>query len=279
MGSLNLSIYKIIMVPSFLFLSTRSLATSRIWPTRSNCCRKVWQSLSSSSSASLFPDESDCRFQPINVLDTIQGADWNDRIALQEKWFTEEEKGWQVRVEWKMTPFGVGLFASQNIRKGAILRIGTKGHNLMQFRSVDEIEAFCQKGNDDAEYQARLYYVKDYLWGYSPNNTDDQGYDLPSSPLSEEDRFYGMWVPGNGLNHNPNPNTVYRTRQGGTEKGIILVALRDIDDGEELFDDYRRHGRAPHWLLEFAKSKQVSLNFADCNDFVNVDDHNQDDNR
>lgn len=210
----------------------------------------------------------------------MQGADWNDRIGLQEKWFTNQEKGWQVQVKWKMTPFGVGLFANQDIPGGTILRVGTRGHNLVQFCSVEEIEAFCHMEGDadrnsDADYHARLNYVKDYLWGYSPSHTDTQGYDLPSSPLGSENRFYGMWIPGNGLNHSPIPNTVYRTRKGGIETGIVLVALRDISDDEELFDDYRRHGRAPSWLLEFASTKEVSLNFAECNDFVDADEKKQ----
>lgn len=226
------------------------------------------------SSSSTFPDETDCHlFFPINIMDNIKGSDWENRIALQSKW-SNREKGWQVNVEWKTTPIGVGLFCCEDIPAGTILRIGTNGYNLMQFRNVQDIEAFCQEGNDDKECQARLNYVKDYLWGYSPNNTDEQGYDL--SPSSTCDRFFGMWIPGNGLNHSPNPNTVYRTRKGGTEEGIVLVSLCDIAAGEELYDDYRRHGQAPQWLFDFAQSKQVTLNFAGCNDFVDDMDNSQD---
>jgi len=198
----------------------------------------------------------------------MQGtADWDDRIALQAKW-TNPQKGWQAEVEWKKVPFGTGVFAAQDIDKNQILRIGKNGYNLLQFQSVQDIEEFCRQGQDEEEYTARLLYTKDYLWGYSPSNTDEKGYDI--SPPRHKDRFFGMWIPGNGLNHSPEPNTVYRTRQGGTQAGIVLVALRDIQAGEELYDDYRRHGQAPPWLLEFAKDKQVSLNFAECNDFVNV---------
>jgi hypothetical protein len=147
--------------------------------------------------------------------------------------------------------------------------------NLIQFKSVCEIEEFCLQGKDEDEYRARLYYTKDYLWGFTREDTDLKGYDLhppaPDDYPAIEDRFFGMWIPGNGLNHNLNPNTVYRTRKGGTDKGICLVAISDIQAGEELFDDYRRHGRATRWLLDFAKSKQVTLNFAGCNDFVTTD--------
>jgi len=229
--------------------------------------------------------ESQYCLQPKNILAQIQAggdvSDWNDRMALQNKW-SNQDKGWQVDVTWKDTPFGVGLFAEQDIREGTILRVGTPGYNLVQFRNVEEIEDFCHgkaassegvKGkhaqqNTDEEYLARLHYVKDYLWGFSPHQTDAQGYDLASSPPVESGRFFGMWLPGNGLNHNLAPNTVYRTRKGGIQKGLVLKALRDIRKGDELYDDYRRHGRAPQWLLEFAKLKQVTLNFAECNDFV-----------
>lgn len=116
----------------------------------------------------------------------------------------------------------------------------------------------------DGEYDARLRYVSDYLWGFTTQGTDERGY---VDRNEEEKRFYGMWIPGNGLNHSPNPNTVYRT----TQDGINLVALTDVQAGSELYDDYRRHGRAPEWLLDFARDYQVTLNFSECNDFVNPD--------
>jgi hypothetical protein len=219
------------------------------------------------------PDETGCQYFPISVMDAMEGADWTNRLNFQAKW-SNKDKGWQVAVEWKNTPFGVGLFAAQDITDGTIIRIGKNGFNLVQFQGVLDIESFCNEGQGDAEHHARLHYVSDYLWGYSYKNTDSRGYDI--EPLEDkdsiEDRFFGMWIPGNGLNHKPTPNTVYRTRKGGTEDGIVLVALGDITKGDELYDDYRRHGRAPQWLLDFSKAKQVSLNFAECNDFVEPDE-------
>jgi hypothetical protein len=202
---------------------------------------------------------------PISVLDYFQQQeqvhDWNDRIALQSRW-SLMRKGWKVAVDWKETEYGIGVFAGEAIAAGTLLRLGKNGRNLLQFKCREDIEAFCGDGSD---YQQRLSYVKDYLWGYC-TNTDEQGYKVPDS--TDADRFFGMWLPGNGLNHNFSPNTVYRTLQGGTDDGIMLVALTDIKAGQELYDDYRRHGDAPAWLLEFAKDKHVTLNFPDCNDFV-----------
>ena len=50
--------------------------------------------------------------------------------------------------------------------------------------------------------------------------------------------------------------------------GIDLVALTDIRSGDELLDDYRRHGAPPAWALTFAEKFGISMNFAGCNDFV-----------
>lgn len=194
----------------------------------------------------------------INTLDRT--VDWDDRIGLQDA-FSLKEKGWQISVEWRATPFGAGLFASQDVPKGAILRKGILGVNLIEFTCVQDIDSFCQK-KGDAEILPRRAYVKDYLWGFN-KNSDARGY--LRSDVSP-DWFFGMWIPGNGLNHNAPPNTVYVP----TLSGIDLVAIDEIKQGDELFDDYRRHGTAPAWLKEFSRQHKVTLNFADCNDFVEL---------
>jgi len=208
--------------------------------------------------------------------------DWDDRIALQKKW-SNAEKGWQVDVEWLPTAAtgGVGLFARQDVPEGTVLRVGVLGVNLLQFRSIRDIRgrfldiaSNAGEDNNSEEYRARVRYVKDYLWGFDPI-ADERGYPVAAEPRSsnEDDeeeeeadrRFLGMWIPGNGLNHSSDPNTVYRS----TDHGIDLVALEPIKRGEELYDDYRRHGsRAPDWLRDFARNHGVTLNFQDCNDFV-----------
>ena len=184
---------------------------------------------------------------------------WNDRIRLQDH-YSLEEKGWKVQVDWRPTPFGAGLFAKECISAGTVLRTGVIGVNLKEFASIAEIDAFCQQGRGPEEVTARRDYVKDYLWGFN-KKADSRGYDqLDPAP----DRFFGMWIPGNGLNHCMDPNTVYKP----TSAGIDLVALEDIAVDDELFDDYRRHGNSPDWLKQFAAQHNVTLNFADCNDFV-----------
>lgn len=207
---------------------------------------------------------------------TEETLDWNDRIGLQQRW-DNNQKGWQVAVEWRPTPYGAGLFALQDIAAKTVLRRGVLGKNLLQFKSIEEIQDFCQNAKvntdtetdtDTDERSARLHYVKDYLWGFY-RQADERGYPSKCSNSNDNDnRFFGMWIPGNGLNHNMQPNTVYRE----TTHGIDLVALVNVQAGQELYDDYRRHGTAPPWLQAFAKQYAVTLNFADCNDFVDKDD-------
>jgi SET domain-containing protein len=179
-------------------------------------------------------------------------------LELQKK-FTLAEKGWRVPVEWKPSDSGgIGVFAKESIPENTVLRIGIKSYNLMKVETIQDIERFCSL-TDSSLYHQRLRYVADYLWGfyYSPRQNDKYR-------ASDDERFFGFWIPGNGLNHNETPNTEYRA----TIAGINLVALENIEAGQELFDDYRRHGTAPRWLKEFATDKNLHLNFADCNDFV-----------
>lgn len=198
----------------------------------------------------------------VNTLEST--LDWSDRIGLQDG-YSLHEKGWHVDVDWRPTPYGASLFAKQDIAKGTVLRTGILGVNLKEFTCIGDIEEFCQR--DPSRSTERRDYVKDYLWGFS-KFADEGGYPLDPKADDEDTtgnrRFYGMWIPGNGLNHNIIPNTVYRT----SSDGIDLLALTDIAFDDELFDDYRRHGMAPAWLKEFALMHKVTLNFADCNNFV-----------
>lgn len=229
---------------------------------------------------------SSCEVAPGSVVDAALRSDgsqhddddrmtrrihWDDRKRLQGSW-DDVKKGWRVRVEWKDTPHhGIGLFAARDVSAGTLLRAGEWGRNLMRFRNVTDVEDFLRAHRvvpASPVYRARLRYVADYLWGFYPQ-ADEAGY--PSAVEDENDRFYGMWIPGNGLNHSPQPNTVYRTSSKGIVHGIDLVALTNITRGEELYDDYRRHGTAPAWLREFGRRHRVNLNFADCNDFVDAE--------
>jgi hypothetical protein len=236
-------------------------------------------------------DDDDDEMIPIKTIQADIDVDWDDRIGMQATW-TNEKKGWKVDVEWRQAKFGAGLFALEDIPINSTLRVGKNGRNLKEFQSLADIESYIQtvvKNETPTATsvvttsrpvcnEARLGYVADYLWGFYPV-ADEGGYTYERSTSNAKSdsppRFFGMWVPGNGLNHSPQPNTVYRPAEGGTDEGIDLIALTDIQSGDELFDDYRRHGHAPQWLLDFSTKYQVGLNFAECNTFVNQDDDDE----
>jgi len=203
------------------------------------------------------------------IINTLEcNLDWSDRIGCQNR-FTLKEKGWQVNVDWRPTPYGAGLFSKEFIPKGTCIRRGIFGRNLIQFTSITDIDTFCKL--DPMNENDRREYVKDYLWGFTFSQyTDKEGYafdmDADVQDQTGTRRIYAMWIPGNGLNHNMIPNTKYI--ESKDPRGIDLVTMADVPPDSELFDDYRRHGKAPDWLKEFAQLYNVTLNFADCNDFV-----------
>ena len=66
--------------------------------------------------------------------------------------------------------------------------------------------------------------------------------------LNRFSNISGFRVPGNGLNHNFTPNTVYRPAvNGGTDVGIDLVAISNIKAGDELYDD--KYGEPKQYYL------------------------------
>lgn len=207
-----------------------------------------------------------------NTIDTSVDLKWNDRIALQNNW-DMEAKGWRVNVVWQQSRYGVAAFAAEDLPKGTVLRVGVYGMNMYRFKSVRDVEIFCDKGATDEERHARLMYVQDYLWalyrntdehGYPPSEDEQPNTTLGSSNEDEDKRFIHMWVPGNSLNHAKEPNIICHP----TSNGVALVAFRDIMQGEEIVDDYRRYGKSPDWLTKFARERQISLTFAGANDFV-----------
>lgn len=200
---------------------------------------------------------------PINTIATMSAVDWDDRIGLQSKW-SNPDKGWKIDVEWRTTEYGAGVFTVQDVPQGTIIRKGTNGLNLLQFHSSEDIHRFVH-GGDQVSVHSRIAYISDYLYGFDPNAAAGE-------PADEQlPWFFGVWIPGHGLNHSPDANTVYLTAEGAAAGGlqdIDLVTLKDVPSGTMLTDDYRRHGTAPQWALEFAAANGVSLNFAGCNDFV-----------
>ena len=159
----------------------------------------------------------------INTINETGKVDWNDRVKLQSRW-SNDDKGWRVSVEWRQTTYGAGVFAMQDIAAGTILRHGRIDTNLKQFKSAQEMRDFCK---DDSGCEctagtnsALVAYVGDYFYGFNPGVGET---------------WYGIWVPGNGLNHSEDANTVYLAAEGGLTTGINLVALTDVRAGTDAF--------------------------------------------
>lgn len=247
------------------------LRRAMVWPTRN--LRVVARTAASSTLSRPGPSS----INTVPTLNSIQN--WGDRFQMQRSW-NLSEKGWQVEVEWKNTEFGLGVFAKQDIAKGTVLRYGRWDKNLIQFKSGGDLTAFCKmqgpfskEGATEAEARGRVGYVSDYLYGFDPNDEVGGADSRPSDETGHHDdtssMYYGMWVPGNGLNHSEQPNILYICAEGGAEVGIDLTAYTDIKAGEQLMDDYRRFKKPAAWAISWAKELGAeSMNFEGHNDFV-----------
>lgn len=103
---------------------------------------------------------------------------------------------------------GLGVFADENIKKGTIIWRFTPGFDLKFTK--EQILSFPDK-------------LQIYLYTYSW--------------LSKKSALY-CFASDNGkhFNHSDKPNT--RSCYKDDEEEAIVIALRDIKKGEELFDDY-----------------------------------------
>lgn len=75
--------------------------------------------------------------------------------------------------------------------------------------------------------------------------------------LTEDNPYTFHWTPCNYFNHSAEPNVEIqhgRGEEAGTH--ILVVAVRDIRAGEELFQDYRLFHN-PVWFKEFCKRQGV----------------------
>ena len=62
--------------------------------------------------------------------------------------------------------------------------------------------AGADAGGGESAYRARVGYVSDYLYGFNPNS-DRDGYAITdeSGSADKEQRFFGMWIPGQQKEH------------------------------------------------------------------------------
>lgn len=181
-----------------------------------------------------------------------------------------KEAGWHVEVEWKDSTIegaGMGCFAKQLIPKGAILRRGLIGFNVLKFESAADLPPLTKD---------TIAYFEKYIF-----------YDC----------FLGMWVPGNVVNHtncasrvNSSKHFLYTIKdeeglQPPQQKSVLmpqpvfdnkysiqevhLVASRTIWEGEEILFNYESYNtNIPGWFEDIIKKNGVSINVKGFNDFM-----------
>ncbi|KAL3905760.1 MAG: hypothetical protein SGARI_004309 [Bacillariaceae sp.] len=152
---------------------------------------------------------------------------------------------------------------------------------MIQFASRQDIDDFLTGGSqetkltkDDPEYQARVRYLSDYLFG------NHQYKDMDGNPIpgATDEWIYCILVPGFGTNHREDPNVkIFNLKvllleddktHSKEDEGVVMVATRDIPKGEEICNSYSHCGPAPQFVQDFAKEHSVPMVFPGCNDFV-----------
>ena len=128
--------------------------------------------------------------------------------------------GFQVAYEVKESPYGQGVFSKQFILKGTLIWKYKRGTNVTSYRTVEEVRArLGQLSKEEQEFFMSHVYLYD---GYMNEILDDGR----------------MW------NHSETPDT------GQSMDDVqSTYAIRDIQEGEELLDDYGVY-EYPDWFVE-----------------------------
>jgi len=164
---------------------------------------------------------------------------WMDRYKMQNA-YSLEAKGWKVQVKWEVSPIigaGVGVFVTEDVKEGQVLRLANTGRNLIRFRKKSDL----------------------------PKNMSSVTKNYISNFCGQVDDFTMLFLPGNCMNHAIEPNTIM---VAADEETIHIVACHDIKAGTELTQDYLSFGEPPEYLKELAKNESMELVFSGYNGFL-----------
>merc|ERR1712130_947327 len=135
----------------------------------------------------------------------------------------EGKAGFQVRYEVRETNIGKGLSLLEPVAKGALIWRYREGENILCFPNEAETRKHLDSMASDAD---RKYFLSHaYHDGGALNFILDDG---------------GLW------NHSDKPNT------GGGPDPLSSYAIRDLDAGDELRDDYATSEHPP-WLVALCR--------------------------
>jgi len=160
---------------------------------------------------------------------------WMQNTAFIQVYAGVKDTGLQVELNWKRSRIkkaGNGCFAVHSIEKGDIIRQGFLGQNVIACHSKEELPFLTESTYNYLEH-----------FGYT---------------IDEHDETVYLWIPPNGINHSLSPNV----QSSMVCYGIETVALRDIEEGEELTANYLRYrNNPPTWYREVMQDRPTLYDF------------------
>jgi len=164
---------------------------------------------------------------------------WVNRFEMQNA-YTVKEKGWKVQVRWGQSPIieaGVGVFVTEDVQKGQLIRRARNGKNLIQF--------WERAGLPKEMSPSTKVYISNYC-------------------CQVEDNFVCIFIPGCCYNHSSDPNVEMII----PDEETIHVAAKNITAGTEILGDYYSFGEPLKYLKELAKNEKMELVFPGYNLFL-----------
>ena len=100
----------------------------------------------------------------------------------------------QALVDWDEDQYGgIGVYATEDIAAGSVLREGTFGQNMVRFHDFDDVKAFCMAADGKPDL-VLIKYLSCYMFGVE---SDDRAAFANA-----------LWVLGCALNHSNDPGEV-----------------------------------------------------------------------
>merc|ERR1712198_489333 len=143
----------------------------------------------------------------------------------------KEKAGFQVKYEVRNTSLGKGVFVLEPVKQGTLIWRYKKGENVLCLKGKEETLAHLE---NLPSYEDRRYFVQ--------HSYHDRG--LLNHILDD----------GKLVNHSNTPNA------GPGAEPLSTYAVRDIEKGEELREDYGLC-EYPAWFLSLCQEYEIDFNY------------------
>jgi hypothetical protein len=190
------------------------------------------------------------RWPDLKSTDVFHGAYISDIPWAMNPFF---ESGFTVKTQIKKSNIpqaGRARFLMEPVKRGAIVRV-TKLVRPDQGHPAPGSTLVC----DETQ---KLLECMDYVNVKGFPCTREQIVNFAGTPFNvpENNQASFYWIPCNYFNHSGDPNVVLALPPIHDGR-VYIVALRDIDAGEELFQDYRSFS-LPTWFRELSSDWQLT---------------------